>query len=34
MEIGKMKIDRVILFKSLLSPKGPTYEEIFSAKLT
>ncbi len=32
-EIGKMKIDRVILFESRLSPKGPVYSEVFSVKL-
>jgi len=29
-EIGKMKIDKLVLFQSKLSPKGPVYEEIFS----
>ena len=32
-EIGKMKIDKIILFQSKLSPKGPVYEEVFSIKL-
>jgi len=32
-EIGKMKVDTVILFKSKLSPKGPIYEEVFSIKI-
>lgn len=31
-EIGKMKIDKLILFQSKLSPKGPVYEEVFSVK--
>ena len=29
-EIGKMKIDRTVLFESRLSPSGPVYSEIFS----
>jgi 2'-5' RNA ligase len=32
-EIGKMKIDKLVLFQSKLSPKGPVYEEVFSIKL-
>jgi 2'-5' RNA ligase len=32
-EIGKMKVDKVILFQSKLSPRGPAYEEVFSVKL-
>lgn len=32
-EAGRMKIDKITLFQSKLSPKGPVYEEIFSAKL-
>jgi len=33
-EIGKMIIDKVILFQSKLSPNGPIYEEVFSIKLS
>jgi len=32
-EIGKMKVDKIMLFQSKLSPNGPIYEEIFSIKL-
>jgi 2'-5' RNA ligase len=32
-EIGKMKIEKITLFQSKLSPKGPVYEEVFSVKL-
>jgi 2'-5' RNA ligase len=32
-EIGTMKIDKVVLFQSKLSPNGPTYEEVFNIKL-
>jgi 2'-5' RNA ligase len=32
-EIGKMNIDKVILFQSKLSPNGPIYEELFRIKL-
>ena len=32
-EIGKMKIDVVKLFKSKLSPQGPIYEEVFKVTL-
>jgi 2'-5' RNA ligase len=32
-EIGKMKIDKLVLFQSKLSPKGPVYEEVFSIKI-
>jgi len=32
-EIGKMKIDKVILFQSKLSPNGPVYEEVFNISL-
>ena len=32
-EIGKMKVDSMILFRSKLSPKGPFYEEVFNVKL-
>jgi len=28
-EIGKMKVDTIKLFKSKLSPTGPIYEEVF-----
>jgi len=29
-EIGTMKIDKVVLFQSKLTPEGPIYEEVFS----
>ena len=32
-EIGKMKVEKVILFKSKLSPTGPIYEEVFGTDL-
>ncbi len=32
-EIGKMMIDKIILFQSKLSPKGPIYEEVFNVEL-
>ena len=32
-EIGKMMVDKIILFQSKLSPKGPTYEELFNVKI-
>jgi len=32
-EIGKMFVDKIILFQSKLSPNGPVYEEVFSIKL-
>lgn len=32
-EIGAMKVEEIILFRSYLSPKGPEYEELFTAKL-
>ncbi|MBN2203345.1 MAG: RNA 2',3'-cyclic phosphodiesterase [Candidatus Aenigmarchaeota archaeon] len=32
-EIGRMRIDKITLFKSLLEPKGPKYEEVFSIKI-
>lgn len=32
-EIGMMKLEKVVLFQSKLSPKGPVYEEVFSVKL-
>jgi 2'-5' RNA ligase len=32
-EIGTTKLDRVVLFQSKLSPKGPIYEEVFSVEL-
>ena len=32
-EVGKMTVDKLILFQSKLSPKGPVYEEVFSVKL-
>ena len=32
-EAGKMKIDKITLFESKLSPKGPVYEEVFAVKL-
>ena len=30
----KFMIDRIILFKSTLTPQGPIYEELYSANLT
>jgi len=32
-EVGTMKIDKVILFQSKLSPNGPIYEEVFNIKI-
>jgi len=32
-EVGKMKIDKIILFQSKLSPRGPVYEEVFNINL-
>jgi 2'-5' RNA ligase len=32
-EVGKMKIDKLVLFQSKLSPGGPVYEEVFSTNL-
>ncbi len=32
-EIGPMVVNKLILFQSQLSPKGPTYKEIFSVEL-
>lgn len=32
-EIGKMKVEEIKLFRSYLSPKGPEYEELFTARL-
>ena len=32
-EVGKMKVDNVILFQSKLSPEGPVYEEVLKIKL-
>lgn len=32
-EIGKMKVEEIKLFKSKLSPNGPVYEEVFNMKL-
>lgn len=32
-EIGTMKIDKVVLFQSKLSPNGPIYEEVFNINL-
>lgn len=32
-EIGKMKVDRLVLFQSKLSPNGPAYEEVFRTEL-
>ena len=32
-EIGTMKVEKLVLFQSKLSPKGPTYEEVFSIEL-
>jgi len=31
-EVGKMNIDKIILFQSKLSPNGPVYEEVFNVK--
>lgn len=33
-EIGAMKLDRVVLFQSKPGPKGPVYEEVFSIDLS
>ena len=33
-EIGTMKLDRIVLFQSKLSPEGPVYEEVFSIELS
>jgi 2'-5' RNA ligase len=32
-EIGKMKVDMIKLFRSKLSPHGPVYEEVFNIKI-
>ena len=32
-DIGRMKVDSIKLFKSILSPNGPKYEEIFKVFL-
>lgn len=32
-DIGKMKIDSIKLFRSKLSPNGPIYEEVFNVKI-
>jgi 2'-5' RNA ligase len=32
-EIGNMKVDRIVLFQSKLNPDGPKYEEVFNVKL-
>ena len=32
-EVGKMKIDKITLFQSKLSPKGPVYEEVFNMNI-
>lgn len=32
-EIGKMNVDKIILFQSKLSSNGPVYEEVFSIML-
>jgi len=32
-DVGKMMVDKITLFESKLSPKGPVYEEVFSVKL-
>jgi len=32
-EIGKMKVDTIKLFKSKLSPNGPVYEKLFRIKI-
>jgi RNA 2',3'-cyclic 3'-phosphodiesterase len=33
-EIGNMKISKLILFQSKLGPNGPTYEEVFNTQLS
>jgi len=33
-EIGKMKVDAIRLFRSKLSPAGPVYDEVFNVKLS
>jgi 2'-5' RNA ligase len=33
-EIGKMKVDAIRLFRSKLSPVGPVYDEVFNVKLS
>jgi 2'-5' RNA ligase len=32
-EVGKMMVDKLILFQSKLSPNGPAYEEVFTVNL-
>ena len=32
-EIGKMKVDKLTLFQSKLSPEGPLYKEVFNVNL-
>ncbi len=32
-DIGEMRVEKVVLFKSTLTSKGPIYEEIFSVNL-
>lgn len=32
-EIGKMKVDKIKLFQSKLSPSGPVYKEVFSIEV-
>jgi 2'-5' RNA ligase len=32
-EIGKMKVDEIKLFQSVLTPNGPIYKEVFNIKL-
>jgi len=32
-EVGKMKIDEIILFQSKLTPSGPIYEEFFKSRI-
>ena len=32
-DLGEVRVDRLILFRSDLSPKGPTYTEVLSAPL-
>jgi len=31
-EVGKMKVNELILFQSILSPEGPEYKEVFKVK--
>ncbi len=33
LEIGRMKVEEIVLFQSKLSPSGPKYEEVFKVRL-